>query len=102
MKTNQQQARQDAFAHEAWQKVHKDLIARAKLGKLMFDTQMRELNKPGFEAQFKAELQKQGFDPAVYTRLNQLQILSLKRGLLPRCFYERYSLRSYRFRYLRN
>jgi len=64
MKIEDQQARQDAFAHEAWQKkMHKDLIARAKLGKLLFDTQMRELKKPGFEAQFNKELTKQGFEP---------------------------------------
>ena len=63
MKVEHQQARQDAFAHEAWQKkMHKDLIARAKIGKLIFDTKMRELKTPGFEAQFNAELQKQGFE----------------------------------------
>ncbi len=63
MKIDHEQARQDAFAHEAWQKkMHKDLIARSQLGKLVFDTQMRELKTPGFEAQFNAELKKQGFE----------------------------------------
>ncbi len=64
MKIDHQQTKQDAFAHEAWQKkMHKDLIARSKLGKLLFDTQMRDLKKPGFEAQFDAELKNQGFEP---------------------------------------
>jgi len=63
MKIDHQQTRQDAFAHEAWQKkVHKDLITRSKIGKLVFDTKMRELKTPGFEAQFNADLQKQGFE----------------------------------------
>ena len=64
MKIAHQQAKQDAFAHETWQKkMHKDLIARAKLGKLLFDTQMGDLKRPGFEAQFNSELKKQGFEP---------------------------------------
>ena len=63
MKIDHQQARQDAFAHEAWQKkMHKDLITRAKIGKLVFDTKMREMKTPGFEAQYDAELAKQGFE----------------------------------------
>ena len=65
MKIDHQQAKQDAFAHETWQKkMHKDLVARAKLDKLLFDTQMRDLKMPGFEAQFTSELQKQGFEPS--------------------------------------